>query len=240
MRVSIMKYVFIAFGAVFIAVAVTTANHTRTFVSHARTAHGTVIDLVRHRSSNSNAYAPEVRFVTADGQFVQFTSTISSAPPSYATGEAVDVLYRPLAPVDARIASFTSLWADTLMFGAMGSIFFLVSTGIMLSAIGKARRAAELKRHGNRLLTTVARIEHVEKLRVNGRNPYRVFTQWTSASTPETRVFGSDYIWFDPSPYLKGREIPVFVERTNPSSYFVDLSFLPKPTQSGHGSRLIV
>ena len=227
-RVSIMKYVFIAGGLLFLTVAVSSAKNTRTFVDRASTAHGRVIDMVRRQSNDSYTYAPVVRFVTETGETVEFTSDTSSDPPSYAKGERVEVLYRPLAPRDAKVKDFKSLWASPIMFGALGSIFFVIGAGVLVSAVLTARKAADLKRNGKRILTTVQRVELNENLKVNGRNPYRVFTQWKSPSTPETGVFESDYVWFDPSSYLDGRNIPVFVDRSDPTRYYVDLSFLPK------------
>ena len=41
-------------------------------------------------------------------------------------------------------------------------------------------------------------------------------------------VFESDNVWFDPTSYVKGRKITVFIENDNPKKYLVDLSFLPK------------
>lgn len=223
-----MKYVFFAFGLLFLMVAVFWAKNTRTFVGHASTARGTVIDLVRQQSSDSDTYAPVVRFVTDTGETIEFKSNTSSNPPSYTNGERVEVLYSPLAPRDAKIDGFFSLWAGPIMFGAVGSIFLVVGAGIILSAVHKARKAADLKHNGKRILTSVQRVALNENLKVNGKNPYRIFTQWKNPATSETRVFESDYVWFDPSAYLNGRNIAVFVAPGDPKRYYVDLSFLPK------------
>lgn len=237
-RVSIMKYVLVAFGVLFVTVAIVSATNTRTFVAQASGAHGTVVDMVRRKSTDSDhsdTYAPVVRFVTDTGETIEFTSDTSSNPPSYSRGERVEVLYRPLAPRNARINDFESLWASPLMFGGLGSIALLIGAGVMLRAVLTARKAADLKRRGKRLLTTVQRVELNEKLTVNGVNPYRIFTQWKNPSKPETRVFESDYVWFDPSPYLNGRDIPVFVAPEDPNRYWVDLSFLPKSVAGARG-----
>jgi len=226
-RVSIVKYVFFLGGLLFLTVAITSAKNTRMFVGEASAAHGTVIDMVARQSSDSTTYAPVVRFETEEGETVEFTSNTSSEPPSYVKGERVEILYRPLAPHDARINDFGSLWASPLMFGTAGSIFFLIGAGVIVSAVLEARKAAELKRHGRKILTTVQRVELSQNLTVNGVNPYRIFTQWKNPSKPETRVFESDYVWFDPSSYLNGRDVAVFVEPRDWNRYYVDLSFLP-------------
>lgn len=229
--VGMVKYAFFAVGLALLTVAVVSATNTRAFVAHANNAHGTVIEMIRRQSSDSDTYAPVVRFVTEAGEAIEFTSRTSSNPPSYATGERVEVLYRPLAPRDARINDFGSLWAGSIMFAAIGSTFFLIGAGLIASAVFEARKAADLKRNGTRVLTTVQRVEHNQNLKVNGRNPYRVFTQWKNPSTAETRIFESNYVWFDPSSYLNGRDIAVFVGRNDPTRYHVDLSFLPKSAE---------
>jgi hypothetical protein len=228
MRISIMKYVFLAGGLLFLTVAICSVQSTRTFLGQASTARGTVIDMVRRQSNDSDTYAPVVRFSTEMGETIEFTSSTSSNPPGYRTGESVEILYRPIAPRDARINDFGSLWASPLMFGTLGSVFFSIGAGILLRAILMGRKAADLKRNGNKLLTTVQRVELNGNLQVNGKSPYRIFTQWKNPAKPETRVFESDYVWFDPSSYLNGRSVAVFVEPRNPDRYYVDLSFLPK------------
>jgi hypothetical protein len=222
-----VKYAFFAIGLGLLIGAVISANNSRTFIAQADSAYGTVIDVMRRQSNDSDTYAPVVRFVTAAGETVEFTSDTSSNPPGYSTGERVEVLYRPLAPRDAKIRAFGSLWGGPIACAVLGSIFFAVGAGLIMYSVLEARKAADLKRNGRRVLTTLQRVELNENLKVNGRNPYRVFTQWKNPATSETRIFKSSNVWFDPTSYLNGRDITVFVERTDPKRYYVDLSFLP-------------
>ena len=227
-RVSMMKYLFLVVGAALMAGAGVSAKNARTFIAESVAAPGSVIDLVRRQSSDSDTYAPVVKFVTQTGEAIEFTSSTSSSPPSYRTGERVEVLYRPLMPHDARINAFGSLWASSLMLGALGAVFFAIGAGIILFAVYQARKAADLMKNGKRCLTTVQRVELNEHLRVNGKNPYQVLTQWQNPATGQTRIFRSNNVWFDPSEYLNGRNVTVFVGRGNPDRYHVDLSFLPE------------
>ncbi len=226
--IGMMKYLFLVIGAALLTAGVVSARNTQTFIAESAAAPGTVIDMVRRQSSDSDTYAPVVRFVTQRGEAIEFTSNSSSNPPSYGTGERVEVLYRPVAPHDARINAFGSLWASSLVLGALGSIFFAIGAGIILVAVFQARKAADLMRNGKRLLTTVQRVELNQNLEVNGRHPYRVFTQWQNPATAEKRIFKSSNVWFDPSAYLNGRDVAVFVGRGDPDRYYVDLSFLPE------------
>jgi Protein of unknown function (DUF3592) len=229
--IAIIKYVFSAIGIAMLAGALFWGQNTRSFLSQASTAQGTVIDLVRSRSSGSSSsgtYAPVVRFVTAKGEKIEFTSSTGSNPPSYSQGESVEVLYQPGAPRDATINGFVSLWLGPMIVGGIGSVFFLIGGGIILYSVLHGRKEEYLRQNGTRILTTFQSVELNTSLAVNGRHPFRVFTQWTNPSTSEIHVFASDNLWFDPSPHIHDRPITVFIEPGNPKKYYVDLSFLPK------------
>lgn len=229
--IAIIKYVFSALGIALLAGALYWVQNTRTFLAQASTAQGTVVDLVRSRSSNSDTYAPVVRFVTEKGEKIEFTSSTSSNPPSHSQGERVEVLYQSGAPRDARIKGFVSLWLGSMILGGLGSLFFLIGGGMVLASVLKGRKQEYLKRNGTRISTTFQSVELNTSLAVNGRHPFRVFTQWTNPSTSEIHVFESDDLWFDPSPHINERAITVFIEPGNPKKYHVDLSFLPKLAQ---------
>jgi hypothetical protein len=226
--INMMKYLFLTLGAVLLAVATFSARNTQTFIAESTAAPGTVIDMVRRQSSDSDTYAPVVQFATTAGDTIEFTSSTSSNPPSYHTGERVEVLYRPNAPHAARINAFGSLWGTALIVGGLGAIFFSIGAGVVLAAVFEARKAADLKLNGKKVLTTVQRVELNKSLKVNGKSPYRVFTHWQNPATGRTHVFKSNNVWFDPSSYVTGRNIAVFVGRGDPNRYHVDLSFLPE------------
>jgi hypothetical protein len=232
--IAIIKYVFSAIGIAMLAGALFWVQNIRSFLAQASTAQGTVIELVHSRSSSSSSsnssgtWAPVVRFVTANGEKIEFTSGTSSNPPGYSQGESVEVLYDAGKPRDARINGFGSLWLGPMIFGGLGSIFFLIGGGIILFSVLHGRKEEYLKQNGTRILTTFQSVELNTSLAVNGRHPFRVFTQWTNPTTSEIHVFASDNLWFDPSPHINNRAITVFIEPGNPKKYYVDLSFLPK------------
>jgi len=225
-RVGFAKYMAVLMGGVSLSVAVSSALDARAFVAGAVHADGTVIALARHARSESNAVAPIVHFVTADGETIEFRSDTASDPPSYTRGERVGVLYRPLAPHDARVDDFESLWASSVFFGAVGAIIFGTGVAWVVWSIVLARKAADLKRRGKRLATTVLRVEMNANVKVQGLHPYRVFTQWRDPASSVARTFESDYVWVDPTPYLEGRNVTVFVDPHDPSRYYVDLGFV--------------
>jgi len=98
------------------------------FLQSAVTAKGRVLEMVsRSRSKGKTSYAPKVSFKTAEGKTVEFTSKLSSSPPSYGVGETVDVLYDPAEPQSAEVKGFLSLWLGPIVLSIMGSFMFFFS-----------------------------------------------------------------------------------------------------------------
>jgi len=226
--VAIIKYGFAAIGLAMLAGALYWYQHVKTFVAGASVAEGTVVELVRSQSgSDSPTYRPVVRF-SANGQSVQFTSSMGSNPPSYDRGEKVEVFYKPSNPQDAMINGFLALWGGPLIVGGLGAVFFLVGAGIWLGMRLKGQRDDYLKAHGTPIQTKFQTVELNRSLNVNGSHPFRIVTQWQDPVTAEIHVFKSNNLWFDPTDHIKQQQITVFIEGNNPKKYFVDVSFLPK------------
>jgi hypothetical protein len=120
--------------------------NTQNFTKHAMNAPGTVVSLQRSvsRSSKggtSTTYAPVVEYTAADGQTRTFTSSLSSSPPAYQTGQPVKVLYDPAPPYKAEINDFMSMYFLPVLLGIMGTIFTTI--GGCVAFMG-SRRVAHL------------------------------------------------------------------------------------------------
>jgi hypothetical protein len=81
---------------------------------------------------DGNAYQPKITFTTQTGENVVLTSVGMSNPPRFRVGQEVPVVYDPSNPHKARIRSFASLWFASLLFGGLGSLFFLIALMLML------------------------------------------------------------------------------------------------------------
>ena len=117
-------------------------------------------------------------------------------------------------------------WCDDCW--RFGQRFFLIGIGMFLVGGLKNRKEAFLKLHGIPIQTKFQSVELNTALSVNGRHPFRVLGQWQNPATSEVHIFHSNNLWFDPSEYLEGKNITVFIEKNNPKKFYVDLSFLPK------------
>lgn len=226
--ITIVKYVFGLIGAALLAGAFFMYRSTSDFLAEAIKTEGTVVDLALSRSSNSTTYSPIVQFTSRDGQAIEFISSFSSNPPSYRKGEKVEVLYLPVNPQDAKISGFFSLWGGVSIVGGLGAVFFAIGTGIMLAGRLKERKNDYLLKHGAPIETQFQSVSVNTAFSDNGRNPFVILTQWQNPATSEIHVFRSDNIWFDPSNYVAGKKITVYIEQGNPKNYHVDLSFLPR------------
>jgi len=223
-----LRFFFSFLGITTMAAALYFSINTRTFLDTAAKAEGTVVDLEYSVSSNeSGGYRPVVVFFTPNGQRIRFTSSLSSNPPMYKRGETVAVVYQADNPFDARISGFFSLWSISLILGTVGGMFFLASTALGYLPKLKERHDEYLRKHGTPLKTEFQRVTQSRSTWINGIRPCQVFTQWTHPLSAETRVFRSDYLLFDPTPYIKTKNIMVFVDKDDPEKYLVDLSFIP-------------
>ena len=110
----------------------------------------------------------------------------------------------------------------------MGAIFFLIGAGVALVPMLKKRQGEHLKEQGRAIETEFKSVRVNNAVFVNGRNPFRVVTQWKDPSSSQMRLFESNNIWYDPTNLIKSQRIRVFLDKNNPKKYYVDLSFLPE------------
>jgi hypothetical protein len=221
------KYLMALVGAMMLAGAGYWVLNVRDFIAAADRTEGVVIALRRQHSSNSTTYVPVVRFQLPKRQ-IEFDSGGGTNPPRYSIGEKVPVLYLATNPYQAKIDSFFSLWGGSVILGGMGSVFFLIGAGTMLATRVQKRADDHLMHEGRPIEADFQQVDLNTSLKINGRHPFRVLAQWQDPSTSRIHVFTSHNLWFDPSQYITQKQIRVYVDRTNPKRYYVDLSFLPQ------------
>jgi hypothetical protein len=223
---SLVKYLFVLLGAGMLIGAIALQSSTRHFLASASRAQGTVVALAPRYSNNNTTYAPVVRF--NDGsRDIQFTSPSSSSPPGYNIGETVPILYLRSNPYNAKIDSFFLLWGGSLIIGIIGGVFLLVGGCLIYVPLQRARADDRLVHEGMPVQAQFQSVQFVSNISVSGRSPYRVLAQWQDPTTSRVHVFASHNLWFDPTNYIRQKDIRVFIDRGNPKRYYIDLSFLP-------------
>lgn len=226
--------VFLAAGiALLVAAAVAFVLKLR-FVAEAERATGTVVDMSRSVDSEGTVlFQPIVRFTTPAGQEIEFVSPVASSPPSADVGDRVEVLYDADDPHDAELSGFFNLWLVPFVFGFLGVVFSsLALFGLLLMHRRSKADVAWLRANGVRMQGRSPRgVESV--VSVAGRSPFHVEVDVHDPLRNEVRVLTSEDIWFDPAPYLEGREfVDVYVDPNRPKRYYVDVSFLPQLADS--------
>lgn len=183
---------------------------------------GTVVDLVGQRS-----LAPVVEFMTKTGEPQRYMSSTYSNPPAYDVGERVTLWYDPQNPREVVLDGF-SRW---LLPGIM-TLFFVIFGGLgyggLLYHYFKKRDTAWLLQNGQTVQATLTDVVWKTSVKLNNASPFVVHCQWLDPATQQMHVFESDHVWYDPTPYLQNRSLPVLIDPNNPRKYYVDLSFLPE------------
>jgi len=216
--------IFAGFGVVFVAVAAWLYLRDGEFTEGAVRARGSVIQMVGSGGSDGYTYTPVVAFEDADGVLHTVAGTVSSNPPQYETGEAVEVIYPPGAPDEARIDSFLERFFLSLVFGGIGTVFTAIGGALVFFVIRHRRIAAQLRANGLPIQAKFLQCYLDTNVQVNGRSPYRVTCEATHPATGKLQSYTSDPIWIDLSRELSGREVRVLVDLARPSRHLVDLS----------------
>ncbi|MDX6182697.1 DUF3592 domain-containing protein [Flavobacterium sp. Fl-77] len=198
------------------------------FIKTAVDAQGTVIELREVKSSKSSTYSPVVVFYTKYEKKIEFASNVSSDPPSYDIDESVAVLYDPTNPNKAFINDFSSLYLGSLALGVIGMAFALVGFLGLRSDRLKRKKINFLQQSGKSIMTKFIDVKLNLSLAVNDSHPYLICSQWLDSRTNEIYLFESEDIWFDPTDFIQTEEITVIIDPEDPTTYSMDISFLPK------------
>ena len=134
---SMTGWLFTIIGAFAVIVALGLARRTLGLLSGGR-AEGVVVGSERTsgaagRDESTGVrmfYRPKVRFATADGRTLTFTSTAGHAKP-LADGTRVSVRYDRRNPEDAEVATFASLWVFPLACLVVGVTLLLIGLSVV-------------------------------------------------------------------------------------------------------------
>ena len=120
--------ILVAAGVTLLGVVLPLQLRTRALLKHGVKVQGTVVDVEEETSRRSITYHPVVRFTTADGRTVTFTSGMGFSGRQPRIGSAVPVRYRQDDPEQAEIER-AYIW----MLPAAPSL--LVGVGLLVAAV---------------------------------------------------------------------------------------------------------
>lgn len=217
--------IFATLGVVFVVGAGLVYFKDRSFAESGTRAEGTVVEMIASRDSDGDyTYKPMVQFRDAEGLSHVFTSSVSSSPPQYSTGEAVTVIYAPTSPDRAVIDSFVDRFLMPLIFGGVGTVFAAIGFGLLLARLRRRQIDAQLRASGLPIQAKVTECYHDTSVQVNGRSPWRVVCQAPHPIDGKVHSFTSAAVWVDPGPTLAGKEVRVLVDPARPARHLVDLT----------------
>ncbi len=116
----------------------------------------------------------------------------------------------------------------SIIFGLIGIVFAAVGGGFFIFKSWRSKEVAFLRQNGQLVQAEFQRVELNEAITVNGANPFHIICQWHDVMSNEIFIFTSASLWFDPTEFVQGKQIPVYIDLSKPSRYYVDISFLPK------------
>ncbi|MCL1131908.1 DUF3592 domain-containing protein [Shewanella sairae] len=229
MNIKKIQILFSIIGVCFLIGSAFSSISTFNFIKSTVIGSGEVIGLTESRTSNSSSYtyAPIVYFSDSNDIGYEFTSSISSNPPSYQVGEFVEVMYLESNPNEAKINGFFSLWGLALILAFLGMVFSSIGFGMLLFDILKNRKGNYLVENGLKVEAKFSSVELNYSLQVNGRNPYRIVAEWLDPESNTIYMYKSKNLWFDPTDYIRNEYISVYVDKAKPKKHYLDISFLP-------------
>ncbi|NTV22766.1 MAG: DUF3592 domain-containing protein [Nanoarchaeota archaeon] len=181
---------------------------------------GTIVSVDIAYDSDGDRYErPAISYMTQEGEVRTFVPHVKESLATYSVGQKIQVLYDQKG--NAWVDSLVQLYFPYAVPFFIGVVFLIVSSAVFLSIKPQDKG---LKDTGKRLVTQYVRREEVPEIQVNGRPQYRILTKGTDAAGNEV-FFHSEAMDLPPDEFPR-EFIDIYVDRKNPSRYYMDLSFL--------------
>jgi hypothetical protein len=225
MKIKYFFLIFAAIGTPLLIGGLYMGFNNYSFKQNAQKTTGYVVDFNRARRGGS---APIVEYRTPDGVTRRYESSTFSSPSAYNMDEAVVVYFDAKKPDEATISGFLEEWLAPLILGGIGGVFSAIGWAGFYVNWRREKKSNELMVIGKPILADYVGVGKDFSYKVYERFPYVIRAQWINPQTQEVHVFESDHIWFDPSPYIKTKQVKVKIDPHNASEYWMDTTFLPQ------------
>ncbi len=243
---NIIKIFFLIIGLIVFVVGVFSVIRNISFLKNSTKADGVVTEMITRSSRNNDTnrieytYSPKVSFTDGNGQNIVFISDSSSNNiiPSFSVGAKVSVLYNKDNSQEAKINTPMQLWGGEVISTFIGLVFFLIGLFSLISKIKKNKMKNYLISNGTKI---IAKVTSVEKINSNSNSNmnvpnrisvyimnYKIVAQWLNPSDNQIYIYESDTIDYDPSDYVLGKDIEVYIDNLDPKKYYMNIDTLPK------------
>ena len=108
------------------------------------------------------------------------------------------------------------------VFIGMGSLFLLLGLGFLFHDLQRRHRLRQAFYSGNYVDAKIVAVKEIGNVRVNGRHPVVIECSWTDTYGKEHR-YQSRYLYSSPREDLIGKTVPVYIDRMNEDTGFVDV-----------------
>ncbi|OAT47261.1 hypothetical protein M997_1790 [Proteus hauseri ATCC 700826] len=227
-KFSFLFYIFSLIGAGIIIIALFVIKSELYLITNGIETTGVVIDISIDRSSNNKeTYFPIIQFNTEKNVETTFRSTTGSSGYRNSIGNEVPIIYLPNNPQKASINSFFSLYGPGLILTIFGLIFTSIGLIPLVIIRRKNNKNKRLKREGTPLTVKITDVILNQHVHINRQSPYQIVADHHDKLNNRIIRYKSDYIFFDPSPYINSDLITIYIDKNNPKKYYLDISFLP-------------
>jgi hypothetical protein len=203
-------------SAIAIAIGLGIYLEAKAFQKTAKIAQGTV--------SNSSLSHYEIRYTSDDGVERIYKGIHSSKGRTYHDGDKLKVFYKTDNPDNMRITDGVRSGKKVVKIGIIMVFFNLISVYFDRK---KTKSEYHFKTTGRKVEAQILKIDTDMTITVLKKNPYCIDCKWVDPMTGKEYTHTIRYVWKDPKILLAGRNsIDVYVDRSDPENYFMDISFL--------------
>lgn len=226
-RFVIFKNVFLAAGTLFLLVSSTFLGVSCAMFANASyfLKNGIMTEAVIEDIRGEDVW---IRYSTDDGNF---SGPLGYYDSSMRAGDFVLIYYDSENPGRIHAAGSGAL---SVIFLAVGLLLFICGGTMVGHECMRQRRMFWFLEHGTPVQADITRVEIDRKISSNYRHPYMLVCQ-RRMPDGSMKLFYSDHIWYDPTNALTSNSVTVFLDPSNDSRYYVDLSSV-LPESDGENS----
>ena len=136
-------------------------------------------------------------------------------------GQSIVVYLNPDSP--REIETIAGNWFSVLMNLGLGGLIAVTGYCMLAFIVRDKTRRERLLENGQRLNAIIDCIARDDSIKINGRNPYRIYCRYNNPIDGSIYKFKSDPLEFNPyDSYHEGDIISVYVEPDDYKKYYVD------------------
>lgn len=176
-----------------------------------------IVDIYSHRDSDGDTDHTVYVSYEYEGELYP-NVRLNYYTSSMRIGKSVDVYINPDSPAKLHFKAGMVVY---ISLGIMGAMFSAVGFGLLIVAFrGSIKNRLVDREQGELVYATVASMGDAN-FSVNGARTYRITATWDDPDGI-THDFKSEYLFFDPSGYIKeGEHIRVYVDPKNYKKYYM-------------------